>query len=64
MLSCLPQDYDATTHTCAAPFYSAPEGALPTLSIDDAQSIGLAVALLWDTAFGIRMCKRALTQIG
>lgn len=62
--SCRVVDFDAASGTCSAVFYSAPESSMPTLSIADAQSIGLALALLWGSAFGLRMIRKALNEIG
>ena len=64
VLSCLEADYNATTGECAAPFYSYAPSAFPTLSIADAQLIGLAIAYLLAVAWVIRMAKRAINQIG
>jgi hypothetical protein len=61
---CNASDYDTTTGTCAAPYYGDPPSAIPALSIADAQTIGMECALLWATAWSIRMCKRALKEIG
>lgn len=64
VLSCLPADYDAATATCAAPFYSFPEPAFPTMTIADAQEIGMAIALLWATAWCLKMLRKAIQEIG
>ena len=64
VLTCKASDFDAVTHTCAAPFYSEQVTSLPTMTVEDAQAIGLAVALLWATAYVFRMLKRALNEIG
>lgn len=37
-------------------------GVVPYLSIESAQAIGLAFALLWGIAWGIRMTKRVLNE--
>lgn len=64
VLTCKASDYDATAHTCAAPFYSQQAEPLPTMSIDDAQQIGMAIALLWATAWVFRMLKKTLNEVG
>lgn len=64
VLSCLAQDYDATAHVCAAPFYTYPPSALPSMSIADAQAIGMQIALLWAVAWSFRVLKKALQEIG
>lgn len=64
VLVCLPQHYEPATAVCSAPFYSLPEGSLPTLTLAEAQEIGMACALLLAAAWGIRQAKRALNEIG
>ena len=61
---CMPADFNAATQTCAAPFFGPVPSAFPVLSIADAQTIGLSIALLWGVAYAIRMVRRALQQIG
>lgn len=62
--SCADADFNASTQTCAAPIWTPETSALPTMTISDAQQIGMAAALLWATAWGIRRCAKALEQIG
>lgn len=64
VLTCRVADYDATAMVCSAPFYSSQMSALPTMSLADAQAIGLQIAVLWAAAYGIRMMKRALNETG
>jgi hypothetical protein len=64
VLNCRVADFNVSTGVCAAPFYSAPLSALPTLTIADANAIGLAVAMLWGLAFSFRMFKKAINEIG
>ena len=64
VLACLAQDFDAATGVCAAPFYSVPPGALPTLTLLEAQEIGMACATLLAAAWVIKQCARALNGIG
>ena len=64
VLSCLPQDYNATTGECAAPFYSYAPTSFPTLSIADAQVIGAALAYLLAVAWVCRTVARAVKEIG
>lgn len=47
------------TSTVWMPYAS---GAVPSLSIEAAQDLGLAIALLWGVAWGIRMVKRVLNE--
>lgn len=62
--ACLPADYNATTHVCAAPFWTYPPTSFPTLSIADAQEIGVAFAMLFAVAYIFRVIRKALNQIG
>jgi hypothetical protein len=62
--SCAEADFNAATQTCAAPIWTPEASALPTMSIADAQQIGMAIALLWAVAWGIRMVKRTLNELG
>lgn len=62
--SCAAENFDTATMTCAVPVWTPQVASLPTLSIADAQSIGMAMALLLATAFGIRIAKKALQEIG
>lgn len=61
-LLCDEGDFNVSTGECAAPYFGEVPSSMPSLSISDAQAIGLAIALLWAVAFGIRMLKRALMQ--
>lgn len=63
VMQCNAADYDAVTQTCASPFYGPAPTTFPTMTITDAQEIGMAMALLLVTAWCIRQCARAL-QIG
>lgn len=52
-----------TAGTCTASAWMPYTGnAWPTLSIADAQTLGLAIAGLWAVAFGIRMMKKVLQE--
>ncbi|MGH8075955.1 MAG: hypothetical protein ACREPE_01335 [Lysobacter sp.] len=62
--SCFEADYNAATATCAAPIWNPQESAYPTLSIADAQEIGMSLALLWAIAWGLRTARKALNEIG
>lgn len=37
-------------------------GAFPALSTADAAQIGIAIAVLWAIAFGLRQCRKLLEQ--
>jgi hypothetical protein len=62
--SCADADFDASTMTCAAPIWTPQASALPTLTIDAAQTIGMSIALLWATAWGLKQCRLAVERIG
>ena len=64
VLHCNEADFDAATQTCAAPYYSYPETPVPTLSIADAQAIGMEIALLFAIAWTFRVLRKALNEIG
>lgn len=64
VLTCLPQDFNATTGECAAPFYSYAPSSWPSLSIAEAQQIGMAFAFLLAVAFTFKVVRRALNEIG
>jgi hypothetical protein len=61
---CNAADYDPVAMTCAAPFYGPAPQLIPSLSIADAQAIGLQCALLWATAWGLRKLAHAVNRIG
>ena len=61
---CHEADFNASTGTCAAPYYGPVSGAFPTLSIADAQQIAIAIAVLWAAAWGIRRMVKLLDQLG
>lgn len=54
--------WDEATQTCTQTAWVDQSSALPVLSIADAQSIGMACALLWATAFVFRIIRKALQQ--
>lgn len=61
--ACLDQDYDAATQTCAAEVWVVQDEPW-SLSIADAQQIGMAFALLWATAFVFRLIRRFIQESG
>ena len=62
VLVCDLADYNGTTGECVAPHYATQTTGLPTLSIEDAQSIGLAFAYLLAIAFVFRRLRKFLDQ--
>jgi hypothetical protein len=61
--ACLESDYDSATGICAAPIWIPQPSLIPELTIEDAQAIGLAFALLFATAFVFRLLRKFLLQI-
>lgn len=59
---CLESDFDAATGTCAQEIWIPQVPSLPALSIEEAQSIGIAVAALWAVAFVFRRVRKFLDQ--
>lgn len=57
-------EWDETTQTCTAAEWVDTPLAWLSLSVQDAQQIAYAIALLWAVAFALRMCRKALDQIG
>jgi hypothetical protein len=62
--SCLEADYNASTATCAAPIWNPQEAGFPTLTIEGAQEIGTAIAVLWAVAWVFRQVRKAMQEIG
>ena len=59
---CLESDFDAATGTCAQEIWIPQMPSLPVLTVDEAQAIGVAVALLWGIAFVFRRVRKFLDQ--
>jgi hypothetical protein len=59
---CLESDFDASTGACAQEIWIPQMPSLPALSIEEAQTIGLACALLWCTAWIFRRLRKFLDQ--
>ena len=60
--ACMEADFDAATQTCTAPYWIPQPTVLPALSIEDAQQIGMAIALLLAVAWVFRRVARHLNQ--
>ena len=60
--TCMEEDYTAATGTCAAPIWNPQESGFSTLTIDGAQQIGAAIAMLWAVAWIFRRLKKLLDQ--
>lgn len=59
---CLDRDFDASTGTCAQEIWVPQMPSLPALSIEEAQAIGLACALLWGSAWVFRRIRKFMDQ--
>lgn len=59
---CLESDFDAATGTCAQEIWIPQMPSLPALSIEGAQVIGSACALLWGIAWIFRRIRKFLDQ--
>jgi len=62
VLVCNEADYNASTGTCAAPYYAPQPSLLPDLSIPDAITISVAIIALWAVGFGIKAMRRTLSH--
>ena len=60
VLTCLEADFDPATQTCAAPFYTTQPTSFPSLSIADAQQIGMAMAFVLAVAWVFRRVAKAI----
>lgn len=54
--------FDSAGTCTASAWMPYTPGGIPPLSLDDAQTLGLAIAGLWAVAFGIRMMKKVLQE--
>lgn len=59
---CLESDFDAATGTCAQEIWIPQQTSLPALTVEEAQTIGIAFALLWAVAFVFRRLRKFLDQ--
>ncbi len=59
---CHEADFNGQTMTCTAPYWEAESTVLPTLSIADAQTIGMSIAFLWAVAWAFRRIAKFLNQ--
>lgn len=58
MQACAAVDFDATTGVCSHPVWVQQPSLLPDLDITSAITIGLAIGVLWATAYGFRKLRR------
>lgn len=60
--ACLESDFDAGAGTCTQVIWIPQPTVIPELSVEDAQQIGLSVALLLAAAFVLRQLRKFLEQ--
>lgn len=63
VVACADADFDTATYTCAQEIWIPQPSIIPELTVEDAQLIGGAVALIWGVAFAFRLVRKALNQI-
>lgn len=59
VLACLPEDYDAATGQCAAPFYTYPPSAFPVLTAEQGALIAFSIVGAWTLGVVARLLIRA-----
>lgn len=62
VMQCDEGDFNPATGTCAAPYFGDAPSVFPTLSIADAQEVGIAIVWLWGIAFGLRAIRKFLVR--
>ena len=60
--ACLEADFDASTGQCTAVIWIPQPSLLPELTVEGAQAIGAAVALLWAVAFVFRLIRKQIDK--
>lgn len=60
--ACLESDFDAAAGTCAHEIWIPQPSIVPELTVEDAQAIGLAAALLLAVAFVFRQLRKFINQ--
>lgn len=59
---CLESDFDAATGTCAQEVWIPQMPSLPALTVEEAQQLGVAIALLFALAFVFRRLRKFIDQ--
>ena len=59
-LYCKASDFDASTGTCAAPFYGPSQGLLPNLSAADGIAISAGIITCWGIGFIIKSARKTI----
>jgi len=60
--ACLERDLDTASGNCTAVVWIPQPSLLPELAVEDAQSIGSSIALLWATAYVFRLIRKKIQQ--
>lgn len=60
--ACLESDLDAASGTCTAVVWIPQPSLLPELPVEDAQTIGAQIALLWAVAYVFRLIRKKIQQ--
>lgn len=58
---CMASDYDASTGTCAAPFYGPAHTFLPTLSAAEGAQLAAVIVGIWAIGFYIKQGRRIVS---
>lgn len=58
--ACDEAGFDTATGTCAAPYWTLQQATMPALTIDQANVLGTAVALVLAVAFAFRKLRSAV----
>lgn len=58
VMGCDSADVDASTQTCAHPYWVAQQGLFPSLDAASGITIGVAILVCWATAYGFRKLRR------
>lgn len=63
VLACPDSQFDPATQTCASTVFVPQTSALPELTIEDAQAIGVSIAYLFAVAYVFRLIRKHLNQL-
>ncbi|MCC8363257.1 hypothetical protein LK996_09235 [Lysobacter sp. A6] len=57
--ACKTEDFDASTQTCAAPFWTYPPSAFPELTVEEGFQLACAIVGVWTIGLIARLTIRA-----
>lgn len=60
--TCLPENFNVQTQTCSDVFWSAQQGGVPTLSVDDGILISSSILAVWGLAYAIKTIVRFIRR--